>query len=656
MTNIQLKSMSNAIRTLSMDAIQKSKSGHPGMPMGFADVATVLFTKFLKYDAKNLDWADRDRFILSAGHGSMLQYSLAYLMGNDDVSIEDIKQFRQWGSKTPGHPEYGHTKGVETTTGPLGQGITTAVGFALGERMLNARFGDDLVSHKTYVVCGDGCLMEGISQEAISMAGHWKLKDLIVLWDDNEISIDGAISVASSECQKLRFQSAGWTVLSCDGHDFADIEKALSQSQNSDKPVMIACKTIIGKGAPTKAGSAGCHGAPLGDEEIAGAKKDLGCEWAPFEIPADVLSQWREAGVNGATARATWEERLNNSAKKQEFLSALNPDLGTDYKVAIEAIKKEVAHNKPSPATRQASQSVLNAIVPHLPQLVGGSADLSGSNLTKTTDMTAVQADNYGGSYIHYGIREHGMGAVMNGLALHGGFVPYGGTFMVFTDYCRPAIRLAALMGVRSIYVMTHDSIGLGEDGPTHQPVEHLAALRAIPNLNVFRPCDLTETAECWEISLDTQTTPSIHALSRQGMATVRTAYTPENLCAFGAYVASPAKGERKGTIIATGSEVEIAIDAQTQLRKEGIEVAVVSMPCLDLFVQQSDAYRAEILGDAPRIGVEAGLRQGWDAVLRHNDGFVGMTGFGASAPIADLYREFSITVENTVNQIKERI
>ncbi len=652
----QLKNMANAIRCLSMDAVQKAKSGHPGMPMGIADVATVLFSTFLKYDAKNLDWADRDRFILSAGHGSMLQYSLAYLTGNDDVSIEDIKNFRQWGSKTPGHPEYGHTKGVETTTGPLGQGITSAVGFALGERMLNARFNDDLVNHKTYVIAGDGCLMEGISQEAISMAGHWKLNNLIVLWDDNDISIDGAISLASSENQKLRFEAAGWNVLSCDGHNFDEIESVLTQAQDSDKPVMIACKTIIGKGAPTKSGTAGCHGAPLGEDEIAGSKKDLGCEWNAFDIPATVLNDWRAAGVAGSDARMAWESRLNASTKKDEFLSVLNPVLGSEYKQVIEEIKKEVAENKPSPATRQASQKVLEAIVPHLPQLVGGSADLSGSNLTKTTDMTAVQANNYGGSYIHYGIREHGMGAVMNGLALHGGFVPYGGTFMVFTDYCRPAIRLSALMGVRTIYVMTHDSIGLGEDGPTHQPVEHLASLRAIPNLNVFRPCDVAETAECWDVSLETVTTPSIHALSRQGMPTVRTKYIAENLSAKGAYVIKSANGDRQGTIIATGSEVEIAINAQTKLREAGIEVAVVSMPCLELFNAQSENYRMEVLGTNPRVGVEAGLRQGWDTVLRQEDGFVGMTGFGASAPISDLYREFGITAENVVAQIKERI
>ncbi|MGB1361515.1 MAG: transketolase [Alphaproteobacteria bacterium] len=651
-----MQDMANAIRCLSMDAVQQAGSGHPGMPMGMADVATVLFTKFLKYDVADLNWADRDRFILSAGHGSMLQYSLAYLTGNADCSIDDIKNFRQLNSKTAGHPEYGHMAGVETTTGPLGQGITNSVGFALAERMLNARFGDDLVNHKTYVIAGDGCLMEGISQEAITMAGHWKLSNLIVLWDDNDISIDGAISLASSEDQKLRFESAGWNVISCDGHNFDDIESAINKAQNSDKPTMIACKTVIGKGAPTKSGTAGCHGAPLGDDEIAGAKKALGCEWEPFVIPDSVLTSWREAGIKGNSARTEWESRLNSSAKKGEFETFLNADLGTDFMSAINEVKKNASEEGTKVATRKAGQIVLEALYKKLPQLVGGSADLSGSNLTKTTDMTAVQHDNYGGSYIHYGIREHGMGAVMNGIALHGGFVPYGGTFMVFTDYCRPAIRLSALMGVRSIYVMTHDSIGLGEDGPTHQPVEHMASLRAIPNLLNFRPADLVETAEAWAIALEKQTTPSIMALSRQNLPTVRTTHTEENLSARGAYVLSDADGERDGTIIATGSEVEMALNAQNELKSAGVNVAVVSMPCMELFTEQSEEYQLSVIGTAPRVGVEAGLRQGWDSVLRQKDGFVGMTGFGASAPADDLYNHFGITVANVVETMKTKI
>ena len=651
-----LKNMSNAIRCLSMDAVQKANSGHPGMPMGMADVATVLFTKFLKYDSQCLDWADRDRFILSAGHGSMLLYSLSYLTGNDDCSIEDIKDFRQLNAKTAGHPEYGHMKGIETTTGPLGQGITNSVGFALAERMLNARFGDNLVNHKTYVIAGDGCLMEGISQEAITMAGHWKLSNLIVLWDDNDISIDGKISLASSENQKLRFESAGWKVISCDGHNFDDIENALNQAQDSDKPVMIACKTVIGKGSPNKSGTASCHGAPLGNDEIAKAKQELGCDWEPFVIPDDVLNAWRSVGKSGQDARIEWEKRLEISDKKSDFHKCLNPDLGKEFLTAINKIKQNASSDQNKIATRKASQIVLEELYKEIPQLIGGSADLSGSNLTKTNDMDVIQANNYGGSYIHYGIREHGMGAVMNGIALHGGFVPYGGTFMVFADYCRPAIRLSALMGIRSIYVMTHDSIGLGEDGPTHQPVEHLASLRAIPNLLNFRPADLVETAEVWALALQHKNTPSILALSRQGLPTVRTKHTDNNLSAKGAYVLSDCDGERDGTIIATGSEVEIALNAQSELIKQGIKVAVVSMPCMELFIKQDEDYKMSVIGTAPRVGIEAGLKMGWDCVLRREDGFVGMDSFGASAPADELYKHFGITVDNLVSQIKQRI
>ncbi|MFL2659642.1 MAG: transketolase [Alphaproteobacteria bacterium] len=651
-----LKNMSNAIRCLSMDAVQKANSGHPGMPMGMADVATVLFTKFLKYDSQCLDWADRDRFILSAGHGSMLLYSLSYLTGNDDCSIKDIKDFRQLNAKTAGHPEYGHMKGIETTTGPLGQGITNSVGFALAERMLNARFGDNLVNHKTYAIAGDGCLMEGISQEAITMAGHWKLSNLIVLWDDNDISIDGKISLASSENQKLRFESAGWKVISCDGHNFDDIENALNQAQDSDKPVMIACKTVIGKGSPNKSGTASCHGAPLGNDEIAKAKQELGCDWEPFVIPDDVLNAWRSVGKSGQGARIEWEKRLESSDKKSDFHKCLNPDLGKEFLTAINKIKQNASSDQNKIATRKASQIVLEELYKEIPQLIGGSADLSGSNLTKTNDMDVIQANNYGGSYIHYGIREHGMGAVMNGIALHGGFVPYGGTFMLFADYCRPAIRLSALMGIRSIYVMTHDSIGLGEDGPTHQPVEHLASLRAIPNLLNFRPADLVETAEVWALALQHKNTPSILALSRQGLPTVRTKHTDNNLSAKGAYVLSDCDGERDGTIIATGSEVEIALNAQSELIKQGIKVAVVSMPCMELFIKQDEDYKMSVIGTAPRVGIEAGLKMGWDCVLRREDGFVGMDSFGASAPADELYKHFGITVDNLVSQIKQRI
>ncbi len=645
--------MSNAIRVLAMDAVEQANSGHPGMPMGFADVATVLFSKYLKYDAHTPDWADRDRFILSAGHGSMLQYALLYLTGYPDISLEDIKNFRQLGSKTPGHPEYGHTVGVETTTGPLGAGITNAVGFALAERHLNAQFGDDLVNHKIYVIVGDGCLMEGISQEAISMAGHWKLKNLIVLWDDNDICIDGTISMSASDNQKMRFEASGWQVLSCDGHDFDDIDRALAQAQNSDKPVLVACKTVIGKGSPNKSGSASSHGAPLGADEISLAKQQLGCDWGDaFVIPDEVLADWRAVGIQGASAVAEWQGRLDNSDKKQAFLDTLTIDT-SKIDMVINDYKKQVSSDAPKVATRKASQMALEVLNPVLPQLIGGSADLTGSNLTKTSDLQVLSADNYGGRYIHYGIREHGMGAVMNGLALHGGCVPYGGTFLVFTDYCRPSIRLSALMGVRAIYVMTHDSIGLGEDGPTHQPVEHISALRAIPNLLVFRPADVVETVESWALAVQSETAPSILALSRQGLPTVRTTHTDENLTAKGAYVLSSANGDVVATLIASGSEVEIALNAQAQLMEQGIFVSVVSAPCLELFNMQPDDYKQSVLGTAPRVVIEAGIRQGWEGILRPDDAFIGMSSFGASAPAEELYADFGITVDAVVQAVQ---
>lgn len=650
---MDLQNMSNAIRVLSMDAVQKANSGHPGMPMGFADVVTVLFSKYLKYDATCPDWVDRDRFILSAGHGSMLQYATLYLTGNPDITLGDIKAFRQLHSKTPGHPEYGHTSGVETTTGPLGAGITNAVGFALAERHLNAQFGDDLVNHKTYVVAGDGCLMEGISQEAISMAGHWKLKNLIVLWDDNEICIDGAVSMSASDTQKQRFEASGWTVLRCDGHDFDSIDDALSSAQSSDTPVLIACKTVIGKGSPNTSGTASSHGAPLGDDEIAVTKKQLGCDWGDaFTIPEDVLQDWRTVGARGACARQQWRHRLEQSDKKDAFLKTLAFDTQHIDEV-INAYKKTLSADVPKVATRKASHMALEILNPVLPQLVGGSADLTGSNLTKTQDLEILNADNYAGRYIHYGIREHGMGAVMNGMALHGGVIPYGGTFLVFTDYCRPSIRLSALMGVRTIYVMTHDSIGLGEDGPTHQPVEHLASLRAIPNLHVFRPADAVETAETWALAVQSETTPSILALSRQGVPTVRATHTDENVTARGAYVLSPAQGESVATVIATGSEVDIALQAQEQLIQQTIYISVVSAPCLELFYTQDKAYQDSVLGTQKRVVVEAGIRQSWDAMLRDGDTFIGMDGFGASAPAEDLYTYFGITADAIIQAVR---
>lgn len=645
--------MANAIRVLAMDAVQQANSGHPGMPMGFADVATVLFSNYMKFDATQPNWADRDRFILSAGHGSMLQYALLYLTGNPHISLDDIKNFRQLHSKTPGHPEYGHTSGVETTTGPLGAGLANAVGFALAERHLNARFGNDLVHHKTYVIVGDGCLMEGISQEAISMAGHWKLKNLIVLWDDNDICIDGAVSMSTSDNQKMRFKASGWRVLSCDGHDYNHINTALAQAQNSDTPVLIACKTVIGKGSPNKAGSASSHGAPLGADEISLAKQQLGCDWGEaFFIPDTVLAKWRAVGTRGKSEVTAWEQRLQTSTHKDTFLNTLQMDT-THIQPIINKYKKTLSADAPKVATRKASQMALQVLNPALPQLIGGSADLTGSNLTKTTDLKVLTADNYSGRYIHYGIREHGMGAVMNGLALHGGCLPYGGTFLVFTDYCRPSIRLSALMGIRVIYVMTHDSIGLGEDGPTHQPIEHISALRAIPNLHVFRPADAVETAESWVVSIMTKTTPSILALSRQGLPTVRTTHTDENLTAKGAYILSPAQGKTIATLIASGSEVEIALNAQSALAKNGISVSVVSAPCLDLFNIQSDDYKQSVLGQSPRIVIEAGIRQGWEGILRPDDTFIGMQGFGASAPADTLYTEFNITVDAVIQTVK---
>ena len=635
--------MANAIRALSMDAVQRAKSGHPGMPMGMADVATVLFTQFLKFDAAAPNWPDRDRFVLSAGHGSMLMYSLAYLTGYEGMTMEELKNFRQLGSKTAGHPEYGHAPAVETTTGPLGQGLGNAVGMAMAEAHLNARFGDQLVDHYTYVIAGDGCLMEGISQEAIALAGHLKLRKLIVLFDDNNISIDGPISLSDSTDQRKRFEASGWATEAVDGHDPAAVAAAIEKAKSSDRPTLIACKTIIGKGAPTKEGTSATHGAPLGDEEIAGARSALGWPHAPFEIPEDVLNAWRSAGARGGDVRAAWEQTLEGDANCAAFNKALSGDYAGDIAPAIEAYKKSLADEPKKVATRKASEMALEVINATIDSTVGGSADLTGSNNTKTKGLEIYSAENYAGRYIHYGIREHGMAAAMNGMALHGGVIPYGGAFMVFTDYCRPSIRLSALMGIRVAYVMTHDSIGLGEDGPTHQPVEHLAALRAIPNLNVFRPCDTVETAECWEIAMRNIATPSVIALSRQGLEQARLEHTSENLSARGAYVIAD-EADYDTTIIATGSEVELALEARKLLAEKGVKARVVSAPCFELFATQPESYRLEVLGEKPRIGVEAAIRQGWDQFLRLKDEFVGMSGFGGSAPAKELYNQFGIT------------
>ena len=574
--------LANAIRALSMDAVQAANSGHPGAPMGMADMATVLYTRHLKFDAANPDWPDRDRFVLSNGHASMLLYSLLYLTGSPDMTIDEIKNFRQLGSRTPGHPEYGHAAGVETTTGPLGQGIANAVGMALAERLMNARYGDDLVDHRTYVFAGDGCLMEGISHEAISLAGHLKLSRLIVLFDDNNISIDGGTDLSVSDDQLGRFTACGWDVTRIDGHDPEAIHAALTAAKAADRPSLIACRTIIGYGSPNKQGTSETHGAPLGDDEIAATRAQLGWSHPPFEVPEDILAEWRAAGARGQAERAAWTQRHDALAadRRQAFDDAIAGTLPHEFMTTVNAYKKQLSADAPKWATRKSSQEALEVITPLVETMIGGSADLTGSNNTKTACMDPVQAGAFGGRYMYYGVREHGMAAAMNGMALHGGFIPYSGTFLTFTDYCRPAIRLSALMGLRVIYVMTHDSIGLGEDGPTHQPIEHVASLRAMPNVNVFRPADAVETAECWALSLQSTNTPSVLALTRQGLPTVRHDHTDENLCARGGYVLAPADGERAATILASGSEVEIALTARDALQADGIPTAVVSMPC----------------------------------------------------------------------------
>ena len=638
--------MANAVRFLAADAVEKAKSGHPGMPMGMADVATVLFSRFLKFDALDPHWPDRDRLVLSAGHGSMLLYALLYLTGHEEMTIEELKRFRQWGSKTPGHPEYGHTQGVETTTGPLGQGIATGVGMALAERMLNVRFGDALVDHFTYVIAGDGCLMEGISHEAISLAGHLKLSRLIVLFDDNQITIDGTTSLSNSDDQLIRFMASGWSVRRVDGHDQEAIAQAIADERTTNRPSLIACRTVIGHGAPTRQGTEKVHGAPLGSDEIAKTRDALHWPHAPFEIPDDLLARWRAVGARGRIARHSWMERLDalDEFERDSFDDALQGALPRDYAEALHTLEERFAQERPQIATRQASQRVLEAIAPVIPNLVGGSADLTHSNLTLARSQQPVRPGAYGGSYIHYGVREHGMAAAMNGIALHGGFIPYGGTFLVFSDYCRPAIRLAALMGVRVIHVMTHDSIGLGEDGPTHQPVEHLAALRAIPNLLVFRPADAIETAQAWDCALRATRQPSILCLSRQALPTFTRHSATDNQVARGAYVLIEPESARDVTLIATGSEVAIAIEAAVQLRQRDIRAAVVSAPCFELFAKQPAEYRAEVVGKAPRIGVEAAIEGAWARWLGDNGAFVGMSGFGASAPASELYAQFGIT------------
>ena len=643
--------MANAIRFLAMDAVEKANSGHPGMPMGCADVATVLFTRYLSFDPKNPLWPDRDRFVLSAGHGSMLIYSLLYLTGYEDMTIEDIKSFRQLGAKTAGHPEYGHASGIETTTGPLGQGIATAVGMALAEKKLESEFGSDLQNHYTYVLAGDGCLMEGISQEAITLAGHLKLNKLIVFWDDNGISIDGAISLADSTDQHARFRSAGWNTLAIDGHDPEAIAAAIETAKKSDKPTMIAAKTVIGFGAPNKAGTHKVHGSPLGADEIAATRKALGWEEEAFSIPADVLDAWRLAGLRSTKTRKDWEARLAaaDAEKRAEFNRRFAGELPGTLAGAVDAYKKKLAETKPTVATRKASEDALEVINGVVTETLGGSADLTGSNNTKTSQTKSITPTDFSGRYIHYGIREHGMAAAMNGIALHGGLIPYSGGFLIFSDYCRPSIRLAALMGIRVIHVLTHDSIGLGEDGPTHQPVEHMAALRAIPNLLMFRPADATETVECWQVALENKERPSGLALTRQNLIPARTEYEERNLCAQGAYELISAS-DAQVSIFASGSEVEIAIKAQQQLEAKGISARVVSVPCFELFFEQDADYQEAIIGNAPvKIAVEAGIRQGWDAIIGSTGTFIGMKSFGASGPAKELYKHFGITADAVV-------
>jgi len=648
--------MANALRFLAVDAVQKANSGHPGMPMGMADVATVLYTRFLNFNASDPAWADRDRFILSAGHGSMLLYALLHLTGYEDFSLEELKNFRQLGSRTAGHPEYGHGAGIETTTGPLGQGIANAVGMALAERMLADRFGSDLVDHNTYVIAGDGCLMEGISHEAASFAGRLGLGKLVVLFDDNGISIDGSTDIAVNDDQLMRFGACGWDVSFCDGHDPDAIAQAINGAHEAtDKPSLIACKTMIGFGSPNKAGTAATHGAPLGDEEIAATREALNWPHSPFEIPEAVSSAWRRVGAMKSAKMEAWRKRLDDSGRKAEFERLISGTLPKDWLVSVQDFKRKHSAEKTKVATRKASQETLDVLAEAIPELAGGSADLTGSNLTKAKSQKPVTPGDFSGSYIHYGVREHGMAAAMNGIALHGGFVPYGGTFLIFTDYCRPAIRLSALMKQRVIYVMTHDSIGLGEDGPTHQPVEHLASLRAIPNLNVYRPCDVVETAECWAASLETSSTPSVLSLSRQGLPCLRTEHTDENLSAKGGYVLAEAEAKRAVTLIASGSEVEIAMQACDQLKAEGISAAVVSMPCLDKFEEQSQEYRDQVIHpDTPVVVVEAAIEQSWGKYIGRNGKFVGMSTFGASAPANELYEHFGITTQNVVNAAKQ--
>ena len=647
--------MADAIRFLAADAVQAANSGHPGMPMGMADVATVLFSKFINVLPDNSDWPDRDRFVLSAGHGSMLLYAIHYLLGYKDMPIESIKNFRQLNSNTAGHPELGHAKGIETTTGPLGQGLATAVGMALAERLLASRFGSNIVDHYTYVIVGDGCLQEGISHEAIEFSGHLKLSKLIVLWDDNNISIDGSTDLSNSSNQVLRFKAAGWHTQVIDGHDHKKIEEALNNAKKSRKPSIIACKTTIGFGSPNLAGTSKTHGAPLGEDEIKATRLALGWLSNAFEIPENILDAWRSTTNRSQKIYNDWKIKLDKSPKKKRFQTFLDGNIPNGYERKFLSFVKQMKEEKPKLATRQSSQKTLEVINQIIPNTIGGSADLTGSNLTKTSGMKTILPRKFSGNYLHYGIREHAMGSIMNGIALHKGFIPYGGTFLVFSDYMRASIRLSALMSQRIIYVLTHDSIGLGEDGPTHQPVEHLAILRSTPNLNVIRPADIVETAEAWDVALRTNG-PTVLALSRQGLKAFRSEKTSDNKVAKGGYILNDISSSRDLTLIATGSEVEIAMASADVLNAEGLKVAVVTLPCWELFEQQDEKYKSEVLGNAPRIAIEAGCEMGWSKYTGDKGVFIGMNGFGASGPAPELYKHFGITTEKVVKKAREII
>ncbi|MFU7528982.1 transketolase [Qipengyuania sp. ASV99] len=657
----RLQPMANAIRALSMDAVQAANSGHPGMPMGMADVAAVLFSRHVKFDPARPDWADRDRFVLSAGHGSMLMYSLLHLTGYARPTMDDIRNFRKLGSPCAGHPENFLLEGVECTTGPLGQGLAMAVGMAMAERHLNAVFGDDLVDHRTWVIAGDGCLMEGINHEAIGLAGHLHLGRMMVLWDDNNITIDGSADLSTSEDVKARYEATGWHVVSCDGHDFDDIDRAIEMAKADPRPSLIACKTVIGKGAPNKQGTSATHGAPLGADEIAAAREVLGWNAAPFEVPAEVLIDWRATGEAGAAAHGAWAQRLSTSPKRAAFEAQMG-DIADHVAQAIEGHIRGLAAAPQNVATRKSSEMALGPLTEALPQMIGGSADLTGSNNTKTPSTLPMSADDYSGRYVYYGIREFGMAAAMNGMALHGGVVPYGGTFLIFSDYCRNAIRLSALQKTRAIYVLTHDSIGLGEDGPTHQPIEHVMSLRLIPNLNTFRPCDAIETAECWALALAAAETPSVLALTRQNLPQLRgegdEAWTgASNRCAKGGYRLRAASNARKVVIAASGSEVALAMECAERLEESGVGADVVSMVCTELFDAQSGAYKADVLPDDTLIvSIEAGSTLGWERYTGRSGLNIGIDTFGASAPASDLFAHFGLTADAIVPKIHDKL